>query len=60
MRSMCASSDVDWENDKVDRRSITGGFLTYKYMPIGWLSGNQDAVALSTAEAEYRSMTDMA
>lgn len=36
-----------------------GGFLTYNHMTIGWLSRKQDAVALSTAEAEYRAIAKM-
>lgn len=59
-RPLCASADSEWGNDKVDRLSVTGRFITWKGRRIGWIARKQDAVsAMSTAEAEYRAMTDI-
>lgn len=54
-----ANDDADWANDKGDRRSVTGGFVTYRGHPIAWVAKKQNAVAMSTAEAEYRAMVEM-
>lgn len=56
---ICASSDADWANDVTDRRSITGGLITYRGRPVAWMSKKQPTVALSTAEAEYRAMAEV-
>lgn len=52
-------SHIDWTNDKTDLRSLMGDFITYHRIPVGLLFRTQDATALSTAEAEYRAMTDV-
>lgn len=51
--------DADWAKDRGYRRSVTGSFFTWKRRPIGWLSKKQSVVATSTAEAEYRAMTEI-
>lgn len=50
--------DSDWENEKVDRRSVAGGFFTWFGKPLGWHSKNQSVVATSTSEAEYRAIIE--
>lgn len=53
------SLDADWANDRGDRRSITGGIIRYAGCPVAWVSRKQDAVALSTADAEYRAIAEV-
>lgn len=50
------SSDADFANDIVDRKSISGAIITINHSPVMWYSRKQGAVAMSTAESEYRSM----
>lgn len=54
-----ASSDTDWANDNLDRRSITGSIIKYNGCPVAWVSKRQEPVTLSTADAEYRSIADI-
>ncbi|MBW0477343.1 hypothetical protein O181_017058 [Austropuccinia psidii MF-1] len=49
-------ADVDYENDKEDRKSITGYVILALINPIYWLSKRQFVVAQSTTEAEYVAM----
>lgn len=58
-RPISASSDVNWANDQIDRKSVTGGYITYHGMPISWTSKKHTAGAMSTADAEYRPMADV-
>lgn len=58
-RPISSNYDADWVNDIVDRRSITGGFITINGHPISLIPNKQTAVALSTVEAEYRAMTEV-
>lgn len=46
-------SDADWENDKRDRKSISGCVFTLNGGAIIWHSKKQRTVALSIVEAEY-------
>ncbi|KAG2771133.1 hypothetical protein PC129_g7245 [Phytophthora cactorum] len=46
-------SDADFAADKLDRKSVTGGFITMDAMAVGWTCKKQGGVALSTMEAEY-------
>ena len=48
-----AYSDADWAGNKEDRKSTSGYLFEITGGPVSWLSKKQDAVALSTAEAEY-------
>lgn len=58
-RALCASADACWASDKVDRKSVTGSFIAWRGRPVGWVARKQDAIAMSTAEPEYREMTDV-
>lgn len=49
-------SDADFSNDQVDRRSITVSVITLDGAPIAWFSRKQSAVAMSTADADYRAI----
>ena len=46
-------SDADWAGDQDDRHSTTGNLFLMTGDAISWLSKKQTTVALSTAEAEY-------
>ncbi|KAG3093779.1 hypothetical protein PI124_g10497 [Phytophthora idaei] len=46
-------SDADFAADKLDRKSVTGGFITTDGMAVGWTCKEQGGMALSTMEAEY-------
>lgn len=54
-----AISDAYWANDKVDRKLVTGGYMTQYGIPIDWRSRNQNAVSISTPDAEYRAMAQI-
>jgi len=49
---ICAYSDADWANSKVDRKSVTGWVAKVNGDPVSWTSKKQRTVALSTCEAE--------
>lgn len=49
---ICAYSDADWANGKIDRKSVTGWVAKLNGDPISWASKKQRTVALSTCEAE--------
>ena len=49
---ICAYSDADWANGKIDRKSVTGWVAKLNEDPISWASKKQRTVALSTCEAE--------
>jgi len=52
-------ADSDWANS-VSRKSTSGLLARYNQTPILWRSKMQKTVALSTAEAEYYSASEMA
>ena len=52
-------TDSDWGNS-VSRRSTTGLVVRFNRAPVLWRSKMQKTVALSTAEAEYYSASEMA
>jgi hypothetical protein len=52
--------DADWAGDIDSRRSTTGYIFKFGGSPVCWKSKRQPTVALSTAEAEYMSMTHAA
>ena len=47
-----AYCDADWANDKNDSKSVSGLLARIGNSPIFWRSAKQQAVAMSTAEAE--------
>ena len=50
-------SDSDWAGDLDDRKSTSGYLFRLSGAPISWRSRKQTSVALSTAEAEYVSLS---
>ncbi|KAM9842570.1 uncharacterized protein ACBR49_013979 [Aulostomus maculatus] len=53
-------SDADWAGDQDDRRSTTGNIFLLSGGAVSWLSKKQATVALSTAEAEYVTLSQAA
>jgi hypothetical protein len=51
--------DADWAGDVDDRKSTTGYVIKINGCTISWLSKKQGTVALSTAEAEYMSISSL-
>ncbi|GJQ86528.1 hypothetical protein Trydic_g10428 [Trypoxylus dichotomus] len=49
--------DADWGNDLDNRRSVSGYVFISQGGPIAWCTKRQPTVALSTAEAEYVSIS---
>ena len=50
-------ADADWAGDLDDRKSTSGHLFRVSGAPVSWKSSKQTSVALSTAEAEYMSLT---
>ena len=53
-------SDADWGGDVDDRKSTSGYLFKMCGASVSWKSKKQSCVALSTAEAEYMSLTSAA
>ncbi|KAM3966065.1 uncharacterized protein ACR2FA_012935 [Aphomia sociella] len=51
-------ADADWAACQIDRRSYTGYCFIMCGGAISWESRKQKTIALSTAEAEYMSLTE--
>jgi hypothetical protein len=51
-------SDVDWGGDKDSRRSTSGILYKLGSAPISWSSNLQPTIALSSTEAEYRTLSE--
>ena len=51
-------ADADWGSCTVDRKSYTGCCFIFAGAAVSWESKKQRTVALSTAEAEYMSLTE--
>jgi hypothetical protein len=52
--------DADWANNTSDRKSISGYVLTMAGGAVAWSLKKQSTIALSTAKAEYVSVTHIA
>ena len=53
-------SDADWGGDIDDRKSTSGYLYLMSGAPVSWRSKKQSCITLSTAEAEYMSLTSAA
>ena len=49
-------TDLDWAGDPDDRKSTAGYVFSLGLGPVTWVYKKQHAIALSSAEAEYRAM----
>ncbi|MBW0488519.1 hypothetical protein O181_028234 [Austropuccinia psidii MF-1] len=58
-KPIVAYSDADWGNCKITRRSTTGYLIKINDNLIIWKTCKQPTVSLSSAEAEYKSLTDL-
>ncbi|MBW0536457.1 hypothetical protein O181_076172 [Austropuccinia psidii MF-1] len=56
IRSYC---DADWGNCCQTKRSVTGFIVTFNGCLVIWKTRKQPTVSLSTAEAEYKALTDL-
>eukprot|EP00253_Pinus_taeda_P005569 PITA_05569 len=52
-------TDSDWARDSIDRKSTSGYSLSLGSVPICWSSKKQAAIALSSAEAEYKGVVNI-
>lgn len=55
-----AYADANWADNSVDMRSFTGLIVKFGNAVISWESRKQKTVALSSTEAEYYALTDVA
>ena len=53
-----ACTDSDWAANPIDRRSITGHFVSLAGGAVSWTSRAQKTVALLSTEAEYMALSD--
>ena len=59
-RNITGYCDASWASDPEDSRSITGFIFTLQGGAICWNSRRQSTTALSSIEAEYLSLTEVA
>ena len=57
---MIGFTDSDWEGDNIDRNSTSGYVFMISYGIIGWLIKKKSAIALSSTEAEYIGVVNVA
>ena len=55
--TLVGHSDVDWAGDLDDYHSTSGNLFLFAGGPVSWLNKKQLTVALSTAKAEYMSLS---
>ena len=60
IRPLAGYTDADWGGDLDTRRSTSGYCFNVGSGVVSWSSKRQDAVSLSTCEAEYRGQTQAA
>ena len=53
-------ADADYASKATDRRSVSGGVVMGAGGPVSWHSKTQKCVTLSTTQAEYVAMSDVA
>ena len=53
-------TDSDWAGDNTDRNSTSGYVFMLVEGPISWSSKKQSAIALSSTEAEYKGVVNVA
>ena len=53
-------ADADNASKATDRRSVSGGVVMSAGGPVSWYSKTQKCVTLSTTQAEYVAMSDVA
>lgn len=51
-------SDANWGEDRLDRKSTSGYYITINGGAIAWCSKKQSVTALSSAEAEYVALAE--
>jgi hypothetical protein len=51
--------DADWGNCLITRRSVTGWVVVTGCHLLSWKSNKQETVSLSSAEAEYKALSDL-
>lgn len=56
--TLVAFSDADWAGDSDSRRSVSSYVTILARAAIGWSSKLQTTIALSSTEAEFKSMTE--
>ncbi|MBW0468061.1 hypothetical protein O181_007776 [Austropuccinia psidii MF-1] len=52
-------ANVDWGNNPVDRRSVSGYVVSRNHHLISWRSKRQSTVSHSTTEAKYKALSDV-
>ncbi|CAM9924801.1 unnamed protein product, partial [Choristocarpus tenellus] len=57
---LSAYADASYAGDWNDRRSVTGGAITFTRGAISWMSKVQRVVALSSTESEYIALSSVA
>ena len=57
---MVSFADADYASKATDRRSVSGGVVMCAGGPVSWYSKSQKCVTLSTTQAEYVAMSDVA
>ena len=53
-------ADADYASEATDRRSVSGGIVMSAGGTVSWYSKTQKCVTLSTTQAEYVAMSDVA
>lgn len=54
-----AYCDSDWDNDKDNRKSVTGVVIFINGNTLCWVSRSQKTVSLASAHAEYNAITEV-
>lgn len=53
-------SDADYEPDRADQKSVSGGVISLNGMAVGWTCRKQVSLALSTIAAEFVASSQVA